>query len=120
MFTGIIQAIGKVVKYDSRRAPHNRRASAEPSGGRFWISVPFQKIHLGESIAVDGVCLTVAGKQKRLLGFDVGRETRGVTTLPVMWRLPIPSTGLHSGLRLAPETGPLRYGRPAGYVSSVV
>jgi riboflavin synthase len=103
MFTGIIQAIGKVVKYDGRRPPHSRRASAEPSGGRVWITAPFKGIRLGESISIDGVCLTVAGKRGRLLGFDVGRETRQVTTLG---RLAIGSrVNLERALRVGDRLG---------------
>jgi len=65
MFTGIIQAVGKVVKYDGRR---------------LWVRTPFKKIQRGESIAVDGVCLTVAAHKGSVLQFDVGPETVRVTT----------------------------------------
>ena len=66
MFTGIIQAIGKVVKYD---------------GKRLTVDSPFRSVALGESIAVDGVCLTVAERFRAHLGFDVGLQTQRVTTL---------------------------------------
>ena len=66
MFTGIVQTIGKVVKYD---------------GSRLWVAAPFRHVKLGESISIDGVCLTVAGRQGQALAFDVGKETRRVTTL---------------------------------------
>ena len=66
MFTGIIQAIGKVVKYDENRV---------------WIQAPFSRIALGESISVNGVCLTVAARKGKCLGFDVGRQTQRITTL---------------------------------------
>jgi len=66
MFTGIIQAIGKVVKYD---------------GKRLWVTTPFRNLRRGESISIDGVCLTVAARVGRDLGFDVGNETQRVTTL---------------------------------------
>ena len=66
MFTGIITGIGKVVKYD---------------GNRLWISTPFRRIGRGESISIDGVCLTVAAKKGATLGFDVGRVTQRITTL---------------------------------------
>jgi riboflavin synthase len=66
MFTGIIQAIGKVIKYD---------------GNRLWVAAPFRQIKLGESISIDGVCLTVASRKGRALAFDVGKETRRVSTL---------------------------------------
>jgi len=66
MFTGIIQTIGKVVKYD---------------GERLWVQASFARIQMGESINVDGVCLTVAAKKRRALAFDVGHETERVTTI---------------------------------------
>jgi riboflavin synthase alpha subunit len=66
MFTGIIQAIGKVVKYD---------------GSRLWVATPFRHIQLGESISIDGVCLTVAARKGSTVAFDVGKETQRVTTL---------------------------------------
>jgi riboflavin synthase len=81
MFTGIIQTIGKVVKYDGKSPPHNGRASAEPCGGRLWIAAPFKKVERGESISVEGVCLTVAAKKGGRLLFDVGKETQRITTL---------------------------------------
>jgi riboflavin synthase len=66
MFTGIIQTIGKVVKYD---------------GKRLWITTPFRSVGRGESISIDGVCLTVAARHGRDLGFDVGKQTQEITTL---------------------------------------
>jgi len=66
MFTGIIQAVGKIVKYE---------------GNRLGIRAPFRHVRLGESISIDGVCLTVARKTGSTLLFDVGPETRRVTTL---------------------------------------
>jgi riboflavin synthase len=66
MFTGIIQAIGKVVKYD---------------GKRLAVACPFKGIARGESVAVDGVCLTVTQRTSGRFGFDVGLQTQRVTTL---------------------------------------
>lgn len=48
MFTGLIQAIGNV-----------REKRAVPGGIAFLIQSFFSQLTLGESIAVDGVCLTV-------------------------------------------------------------
>lgn len=69
MFTGIIEAIGRIEKVTPDR--DNRV---------FEISCPFQA-EAGESIAIDGVCLTV--KQARPNGFlaDAVAETIGRTTL---------------------------------------
>jgi riboflavin synthase len=66
MFTGIIQTVGKIVKYD---------------GNRLAIRASFRHIKLGESICIDGVCLTVARSQGAALYFDIGPETRRITTL---------------------------------------
>src|SRR5882762_3909833 len=66
MFTGIIESVGKVVKYHQKR---------------LGIRTPFRHIRLGESISIDGVCLTVARKSGATLFFDVGPETRRITTL---------------------------------------
>ncbi len=66
MFTGLIQAIGKVIKYD---------------GNRLWLAVPFRNLRVGESIAVDGVCLTIAARKKSNFAFDLGKETQRITTL---------------------------------------
>ena len=69
MFTGIIQAVGKVVKYDGRR---------------LWVSASFRHVKLGESLSIDGVCLTVADRKNGRLAFDVGKETERVTTVGML------------------------------------
>ena len=61
MFTGIIEGVGRL-------------AAREPRGGdaRLAIdvgSLPFDGVQLGESIAVNGVCLTV-------VAFDDARSSR--------------------------------------------
>ena len=66
MFTGIIQTVGKIVKLE---------------GNRLAIRAPFKSIQLGESICIDGVCLTVVRSQGETLYFDIGPETRRITTL---------------------------------------
>jgi riboflavin synthase len=66
MFTGLIQEIGKVVKCD---------------GNRVWIGARFSSVTKGESISVDGVCLTVAALRGGNLAFDIGPETARITTL---------------------------------------
>ena len=50
MFTGIVNAIGRV----SRR-------SSTGDGLELTIAAPYADLALGESIAVDGACLTVQG-----------------------------------------------------------
>jgi len=66
MFTGIISAIGEVVEF---------------TGSSLKIKTPWKALALGESISVDGVCLTVVQCKKGVSTFDVGPETRRISTL---------------------------------------
>ena len=50
MFTGIVTAVGRVIE-----------ARPESGGLDLTIEAPYQDLALGESIAVDGACLTVTG-----------------------------------------------------------
>ena len=59
MFTGIIRARGRVASFDGARLV----VESEVSAG------------IGDSVAVDGVCLTVVEHQNGALSFDVARET---------------------------------------------
>jgi len=72
MFTGIVEELG-VVRAAQRR-------------GRLWwldveVSQAFDGAKVGDSIAVDGVCLTMTARKKRVLSFDVMPETWRKTTL---------------------------------------
>lgn len=64
MFTGIVREVGRVVSFDGRRLVVDAAASAGE----------------GDSIAIDGVCLTVLGAASEL-SFDVVDETLRRTTL---------------------------------------
>ncbi|MTI64124.1 riboflavin synthase [Methylophaga sp.] len=73
MFTGIIAALGKV-------------ESVQPSGGDLRLKIDADKldlndVKLGDSIAVNGVCLTVVDIQGAQLSFDVSRESLDRTSL---------------------------------------
>lgn len=73
MFTGIIAGVGSI-------------ARREPIGGdvRFHVHVgnlPFDAVALGESIAVNGVCLTVIAFDAASFQADASTETLGLTTL---------------------------------------
>ena len=71
MFTGIIQAVGKVgaVSPTSGGARVGLDSGALDLGG----------VKLGDSIAVNGACLTVVGLATPRLAFDVSRETLACT-----------------------------------------
>ena len=73
MFTGIIQAIGKVELSESR-------------GGDIRLTIACGDLDLshtgpGESIAVNGVCLTAVELQKQSFAADVSLETMSKTSL---------------------------------------
>jgi|CXWL01.1.fsa_nt_gi riboflavin synthase len=65
MFTGIVQAIGRIEKVNPLQV----------STGR----LPLAGLRIGDSICVQGCCLTVVKKAKGKLWFDVSKETLRVT-----------------------------------------
>lgn len=70
MFTGIITAVGKV------------RASRRAGSGLYLeVECAYPKLDLGESIAVDGVCLTVTKVLPGAFAADVSAESLSRTTL---------------------------------------
>jgi len=73
MFTGIIEGVGTLV-------------AREPRGGDVRLrievgSLPFDGVALGESIAVNGVCLTVVAFGAGHFEADASTETLALTTL---------------------------------------
>jgi len=77
MFTGIIQAVGKV-------------AALQPSNGDLRLRIqtgalPLADVALGDSIATNGVCLTVVDLPGDGFWADVSRETIAHTTIE-HWR----------------------------------
>ncbi len=79
MFTGIIQRVGTVV----RVAPTPCRSNGSTPAHRLEIELgPLADgLQLGASVAVNGVCLTLALLRGRSGGFDVVPETWSRTTL---------------------------------------
>jgi riboflavin synthase len=73
MFTGLIEGVGTLAAREPRGGDARLRIAAG--------TLPFADVQLGESIAVNGVCLTVAGFDA--LGFeaDASNETLALTTL---------------------------------------
>lgn len=72
MFTGIVAGTGRVDFVTSRGK--GRRLGIRPS-------FSLGRLRLGESVAVNGCCLTVAAKRGSLLEADLSRETLRVTNL---------------------------------------
>jgi riboflavin synthase len=72
VFTGIIEAMGKVASADAR-GEVIRFAIAAPDGS--------EGVKLGDSVAVNGACLTVVDVAGGVLGFEAIRETLERTSL---------------------------------------
>ena len=72
MFTGIIEAIGEITTLDGQN--NNGLALAIASG-----SLDLSDVKLGDSIAVNGVCLTVTALTGDLFTVDVSQETLNCT-----------------------------------------
>ena len=94
MFTGIIENQGRVFRKEER-------------GGQIRLGFRFQrkekKMGVGDSIAVDGVCLTAVGVSPEFFEADVVRQTLQATTLGA----------LELGSRVNLERS-LRYGKALG------
>ncbi|MDT8427429.1 MAG: riboflavin synthase [Pseudomonadales bacterium] len=73
MFTGIIAAVGKVAGFQPGTADWQLRVD---SG-----SLDLGDVQLGDSISVNGVCLTVVRLEHQGFAADVSNETRQLTTL---------------------------------------
>ncbi len=72
MFSGIVAAIGRVSAVTP--AAGGARVRIEAGG------LDLREVAVGDSIAVNGVCLTVAARKGRTFEADVSRETLACTT----------------------------------------
>lgn len=72
MFTGLVQALGRV-----------REVREAPPGKRLVVHAPTlaRDAALGDSVAVNGCCLTVVDNAGECLAFDAGEETLSRTNL---------------------------------------
>src|SRR5690606_35737902 len=73
MFTGIIEATGRI-------------SAIQEQGGDWRLSITsdaldFSDVQTGDSIAVNGVCITALDIHAKGFSADVSRETLAVTTL---------------------------------------
>ena len=72
MFTGIIEATGRI-----------ETADVTPENTRLAINAPKLGLHnvaIGDSVAVNGCCLTVVAKSPETFSVDVSNETLSLTT----------------------------------------
>jgi riboflavin synthase len=73
MFTGLVEAVGRVGTVETAGQGRRLRVAAPED--------PAWQLALGESVAVNGVCLTVVEAGAGRLAFDLAEETLRVTTL---------------------------------------
>ena len=73
MFTGLIEGVGRLASREARGGDARLRIDAG--------TLPFGDVQLGESIAVNGVCLTVVTFDATGFDADASTETLGLTTL---------------------------------------
>jgi riboflavin synthase len=72
MFTGIIQALGKIESIDKQGGDVRLRVATP--------NLDLSDVQLGDSIAVNGVCLTAVAFNKNSFSADVSNETLTCTT----------------------------------------
>ena len=70
MFSGIVDHLGEIISIEKI-----------DTGFCFRVQTTFSDITLGESIAIDGVCLTATSEGDNVFSCDVSPETCSVTTL---------------------------------------
>ena len=94
MFTGLVEDLGRVEKIEER-----------VQGRRLWISAAraLEGVRAGESLAVNGCCLTAVLLERGCFGADVIAETLARTTLGA-WREG-EAVNLERSLRLSDRLG---------------
>ena len=94
MFTGIVQDVGEIVAWD--KAAHGVHL-------RVATNLDTARMALGDSVAVDGCCLTIVAHEAGVLGFDLSEETLARTRFSAL--------GVGARVNLEPA---LRAGDPLG------
>jgi riboflavin synthase len=73
MFTGIVETVGRVESFEDRGGDQRVRIDAG--------ALDLSQVSVGDSIAVNGVCLTAVELTTRGFAADVSRESLSLTTL---------------------------------------
>lgn len=75
MFTGIVEGLGKVKRLTMKGADAILEVEA---------LIDLNDVSMGDSIAVNGACLTVTARNQNIFNADVSAETLGKTTLKLL------------------------------------
>ena len=94
MFTGLIEDVGRVQNLERRGSAAQLTVST---------ALPGREFNLGDSLAVNGVCLTVTRNAAPLLTFDVSPETLDTTGLGRL--SPGDQVNLERAMRLSDRLG---------------
>ena len=72
MFTGIVRELGRVISFEG-----------DEERARLVVAAPglASELEIGDSVAVDGCCLTVVERRDETLAFDLSTETLSRSTL---------------------------------------
>lgn len=73
MFTGLVAGVGRLLAREARGGDARLRIGTG--------TLPFDRVEMGESIAVNGVCLTVVAFDAGSFEADASTETLALTTL---------------------------------------
>src|SRR5438445_9065867 len=76
MFTGIVAAVGKITS-------STPLGTAADAGLRLTIdagSLPLEDVAIGDSIALNGACMTVVSKSGNSFDIDISRESLSLTS----------------------------------------
>ena len=94
MFTGIVEETGRVIAFESRAEAWSLTVTAEAA---------LVDLTAGDSIAVNGCCLTAAHFDATTLRFDVLEETRRLTSFSAL--APGAKVNLERSLRFGGKVG---------------
>src|SRR4051794_2955444 len=94
MFTGLIEETGKVVDFTAHADAWKLRIAA---------NLALKDAEIGDSIAVNGCCLTIAKFDSQHFDFDVLEETRRLTSFPKL--TPNTLVNLERSLRFGGKMG---------------
>ncbi len=72
MFTGLIETIGRITSCEKRGAAAVLTVAT---------TLPLSEISIGDSVSVNGVCLTVTSKSEAALTFDISPESMASSTI---------------------------------------
>ena len=73
MFTGLIEKTAKI-----------KNISINSQGAKLFFETDFENVKIGDSIAINGVCLTITSIQNNIYSADVMNETLNITNLKLL------------------------------------